>query len=122
MSTSFNKPNIEYSTSAESKHLQYSNDLFKATSISTTIVPLNTLTAIPSYGFQNCTSLKNALITKNVKTINSYAFYGCTALSSIDYQAIDLTSIGNYAFYNCTSNRNIQVPDSVKSIGSYSFY
>ena len=116
------QPALLASTLQIQQPLQYSNNLFKATSISTTIVPLNTLTSIPSYCFQSCTGLKNIIIPKNVKTINERAFYSCTSLTSIDYQTTALTSIGNYAFYQCYANNSLSIPDTVKSIGSYAFH
>ena len=52
-----------------------------------------------------------------VKSISSYAFNGCTALTSIEI-ANGVTSIGDWTFQNCTSLTSIVIPESVTSIGA----
>ena len=55
--------------------------------------------------------------------IQTYAFYGCDSLTSVDFGAnSQLTSIGNYAFQDCTSLTSITIPDGVTSIGGDAFY
>ena len=65
------------------------------------------------------TSLKSVSIT-SATIIDSYAFYKCSALTSIDLPD-SVTSIGSHAFYDCDGLTSITIPDSVTSIGSYAF-
>ena len=51
--------------------------------------------------------------------INSYAFYSCTSLTSIDLPVC--TSIGSSAFNSCTKLKSINVPVCT-NINSYVFY
>jgi len=63
----------------------------------------------------------NYIIPDSVKSIDTYAFYGCKNLTSIDIPN-SVTSIGQYAFESCTSLTSITIPDSVTSIGKNTFY
>ena len=67
-------------------------------------------------------TLKLINIPKTVKTIGSYAFYGCVALKTINFLGDGLTTIGNYAFYDTGSLFAIDFPKTLKTIGSYAFY
>ena len=56
-----------------------------------------------------------------VSSIGVRAFYGCTALTGVEFPA-SLTSIGNYAFYGCTALEAAEIPAGVSSVSSYAFY
>ena len=64
---------------------------------------------------------KNTTIPNSVKSIGSYAFYGCAGLTSINIPS-SVTSIGSYAFISCSGLTSITIPSSVISIGSDAFY
>ena len=67
------------------------------------------------------TNLKTVVLPSSVKSIGSYAFYNCTALS--DFTMPDsLTVIGDYAFQDCDSLKSVNIPDRVTSIGDYAFF
>lgn len=59
-------------------------------------------------------------ISEGVSAIGSFAFSGCASLKSI-YIPDSVTSIGRFAFSYCTSLTGINIPDSVTSIGDCSF-
>ena len=58
-------------------------------------------------------------ISKGIRNIGSYAFYGCTGLTEIDLKQV--TSIGQQALYNCTGITEITLSNNLKSIGLYAF-
>ena len=58
-------------------------------------------TAIRSYAFYNCTTLRNVVISDSVTRIDAYAFRGCTGLTTVNIPS-SVRIIDNYAFYNCT--------------------
>ena len=58
----------------------------------------------------------NLIIPDSVKTISSYAFYGCSKITSVTIPD-SVTSIGDYAFENCVGLTTVTIPDSVTSIG-----
>ena len=59
----------------------------------------------------------------NLSCIQSYAFFKCSLLSSIDFSVCsELCSIGDYAFSECTSLSRVVFPTTkLSSIGGYSF-
>ena len=44
------------------------------------------VTAIGTDAFENCANLQSVTIPTSVTTINSYAFYGCTKLGSVNLE------------------------------------
>ena len=75
----------------------------------------------------NITSIKvPASITYNgesytVTEIESYAFYNCTSLTSVELPNT-ISIIGDCAFYRCISLESIALPSNVSSIGSDAFF
>ena len=63
---------------------------------------------------------KNTVIPNNVKSIGSYAFYGCSGLTSLTIPG-SVTRISDRAFQSCISLSSITIPNSVKFIGDYAF-
>ncbi len=59
--------------------------------------------------------------SKNLETIEEYAFYECQNIASISIP-MGVTSIGDYAFYCCFDLTSISIPDSVTSIGNSAFF
>ena len=52
------------------------------------------------YGcFQGCSSLKSVILSKDITTMGSFAFYNCTSLEIEDFQAPNLETLGQNAFY-----------------------
>lgn len=67
------------------------------------------------------TSLKLINIPKTVQTIDSYAFYQCTALTTVNFLGDGLTSISSYAFYGTSKLLTFDFPETLKTIYSYAF-
>lgn len=88
------------------------------------ILTLGNITCINKNTFRGCTSLKSVNINNNIKTIDSYAFYGCNNLTSIIISQKDskLTIINDYAFRDCKSLNTLDLPLNLSYIGSYAFY
>ena len=79
------------------------------------------VTSIDSYAFYNCSSLTSIDIPSSVTSIGNSAFYNCSSLTSIEIPS-SVTSIGSNAFQNCSSLTSIEIPSSVTSIGNSAFY
>ena len=73
-------------------------------------------------GSDQNTSLKLINIPKTVKTIGTYAFDYCTALTTINFLGDGLESIGADAFRGCSALKSINFPSTLKTIGNYAFY
>lgn len=78
------------------------------------------VTAIESWAFHNCETLKEIVLPKGLKKIGVGAFGGCTALTGIDLPR-SLKEIESNAFYGCAGLTEIVVPNSVKELGWYAF-
>ena len=64
---------------------------------------------------------ENTVIPSSVKSIGSYAFYGCSSLKTINIPN-SVTSIGDNAFDSCSGLTSITIPKSVSLIGKYAFF
>lgn len=72
------------------------------------------------YGFKN---LKKITLPKNLKKIDSYAFYNCISLLSINSHELNkLETLGAYSFCNCTSLKRFYVSPLIKVLGINTFY
>ena len=81
------------------------------------------VTSIESYAFYECNKLTSIDIPESMTSIDYLAFYGCTNLTSINIpENSQLTSIGNGVFEGCSSLTSINIPEGVTSIGSLAFY
>ena len=65
-------------------------------------------------------SITDISISKSIKRVGDYSFYGFENLSNITLPD-SVESIGNSAFYNCKNISNITLPSSVRDIGSSVF-
>lgn len=81
----------------------------------------DTATEIGSSIFSGCSNLKNVKISRNIKTIPSYAFYWCNSLESIIIPE-GVTSIESGTFNYCTNLKEIYIPSTVETISSTAFY
>lgn len=62
------------------------------------------------------------IISNTVKTVGSYAFYNCHALSEIDFgTGSSLTSIGSDAFKNDNNLNNVKLPASLIAVNEQAF-
>lgn len=112
------------STSLNSKVLIFKNKyIILAKQDITELVMDDKVTLVASQVFSGRTSLTSVTYSKNLRYINSNAFYNCTNLVSGDLSGTDLVEVGDYAFYNCQSLASVKFPDkgSMKAIGDYAF-
>lgn len=70
--------------------------------------------------FQDCASLTSVSLPASVTKIPSYMFDGCTSLTSVTALS-EIESIGDGAFQNCSSLTGIDFPGTLTSIGSSAF-
>lgn len=71
--------------------------------------------------FKDCADLVAVKLPNSVVEIDSYAFYNCINLESVEL-AEGLTSIGYAAFHECEKLKNITIPSSVSTMGDRVFY
>ena len=86
----------------------------------TEIVLPDDVEKIDTFAFYECYALKSINIPDGVKSIGNSAFSYCESLTSINIPD-SVTSIGSNTFYNCESLTSINIPDSVTSIGQEAF-
>ena len=79
------------------------------------------LSHLPNYMFEMCTSLKSITVPSHIKTTGYSVFYSCRGLESVIIKA-PLTSISDYMFSGCSSLKTVTVPDTVTTISSGAFY
>ncbi|MCD8201049.1 MAG: leucine-rich repeat domain-containing protein [Clostridia bacterium] len=70
----------------------------------------DSVTAIGSQAFQNCTSLVSITMGDGVTTIESSAFLGCSVLETVTISS-SLESVGQSAFAQCGSIKGVYVTD-----------
>ena len=78
------------------------------------------VTNIQSWAFEGCSALTSVTIADTVTSIGNAAFDDCRALTDIMIPN-SVTSIGEYAFEGCRSLKSITIPDSVTSISNWMF-
>ena len=76
----------------------------------------DTVTAIGTEAFLNCSQITSITIPNSVTDIGDGAFSGCSNLTNIIIPN-SVTSIGSDAFYCCSALTSITIPKSVTSIG-----
>ena len=79
------------------------------------------VTAIGSNAFYQCSSLESIEIPSTVTSIGEWAFFGCSSLTSLEIPE-GVTSIGESAFNGCAALKSIEIPSGVTSIGQQLFY
>ena len=71
--------------------------------------------------FNNCTALKEVIVSPTLKVIGERAFLKCSALEKFTIPS-EVTTIGAYAFSRCISLEEVKLPDSVSLLGEGDFY
>jgi hypothetical protein len=69
--------------------------------------------------FYDSPSLKRVTKMNGVRKIENHAFYGCTALSDLEFDKLEI--VGRGAFGYCESLRSINLP-YVRRIGNFAFH
>ena len=80
----------------------------------------DSVTEIRSRAFINSKKMKSIHLPKSLRSLGSYAFSGCNALSEISLDQ-KITSIQDGVFRNCISLKKITLPTTVERIGEYAF-
>lgn len=80
----------------------------------------SSITAIPDFCFQSCTSLSSVTLPSTLTAIGQEAFNGCKVLTSIDIPS-SVTVIPNNCFNNCEKLTSVTLPERLTSIGDYAF-
>lgn len=94
-----------------------SNTAFQNSAVTSVTIP-DSVTAIYSGAFANCSQLTNISIPNSVTFIGFSTFEHCTSLKSITLPS-SLSSISESLFLGCSQLTTIHIPDSVSSIQSY---
>ena len=95
------------------------NTAFQNSAVTSVTIP-DSVTAIYSGAFANCSQLTNISIPNSVTYISFSAFEHCTSLKSITLPS-SLRSISEALFFGCSQLTTIHIPVSVTSIESYAF-
>ena len=91
-----------------------------ATFTGSLIIP-NSVTAIGSWAFYNCTGFTgNLVIPNSMTTIGDYAFRNCTNFSSVEYNATDCADASEYPFLNCGGT--LTIGENVERIPANMFH
>lgn len=80
----------------------------------------DSVTAIGSYAFYNCSNIESVVIPNGVVSIGDSAFYGCSNLAIVNIPD-GVKEIGSYAFYN-SNIKSAFLPEGVESIGEGAYY
>lgn len=84
------------------------------------------ITETKAYSFAGNHSLKSVKLPSTLKTINTYSFFGCVYIETVDLA--NVVTIGNYAFsssnttLSCKSLKSLRIPSTCKTIGTGAFY
>lgn len=76
--------------------------------------------ALPANAFDNCYTLQEIRLPRNLSSIKSQAFRNCTGLWKITLPD-NLSSIGDYAFSNCRYLEELILPSTLTTVGNNPF-
>lgn len=77
------------------------------------------ITAIEDYTFKNCSSLREVVLSDNIKHIGQSAFFHCNSLCSEDFKLPEyLESIGTSALSFCSFLNELDIPQTVSRLSA----
>lgn len=79
-----------------------------------------TVTTIESYAFYSCSAMTSVELPATIKVIDTNAFNGCSALENVTIPH-GVTTVTSRAFSNCTKLKTISLPTSLRTIDTYAF-
>lgn len=103
-----------------SNPLVYAKNLYVNGSLAEALTVPDTVTAIGSYAFYNCASLKSIVLPAGLASIGEGAFAACSYMNTCELPA-GLTEIGADAFFFCRSLASVSLPATLTSIGVNAF-
>lgn len=77
------------------------------------------VTAIGSYAFYECPTLKEVVLSESVTEIRSNAFYGCTALKTISIDKV--TKLWSNVFTGCNSLESVTLAEGLTYVSGGTF-
>ncbi len=80
----------------------------------------DSVTAVDSYAFTNCTNLRSITLPTDLTTIGKQAFSGCSGLTSMTFRQ-KVGTLGESAFSGCSSLKTITFEGSAPVTDSYVF-
>lgn len=101
------------------KVISIGDDAFPSLGLTSVIIP-NTVTAIGSGAFYNCSSLTSVTIGDSVTSIGDFAFFNCSSLTTLTIPN-SVTNIGFSAFSYCSNLTNVSLGEFVTSIDDNTF-
>ena len=94
------------------KRIKFQKDNEKAEESQSTVI-------LESGAFQDCSSLKQVMLSSDIKEVGDQAFKGCTLLEQVDIPE-GVKKIGVGAFSGCINLGDISLPEGLEEVG-YSF-
>lgn len=85
-----------------------------------TLVISDSVEVIGRYAFEDCMSMTEVTLPKNLRIIESFAFSTCSHITELDIPE-KTEQIGVAAFFCCIGLDEIYIPESVKYIGTSAF-
>ena len=79
------------------------------------------VTAIASWAFQRCSTLKKIQLPTSITVVGEWAFWECSNLTDV-IMSDRIVSISDCAFYSCNNLKNINIPAYCNNIGASAFY
>ena len=76
--------------------------------------------SIGSYAFYGCNTIQSLVLNDGVESLGENAFAGCSSIKEFDLP-VSVKSVGDMAFNGCTSVLSLNIPSSVESIGASAF-
>ena len=99
----------------------FGSHAFSNSALTSVVIPEG-ITVLPAYCFADSPSLGNVSLPASLNIIDTYAFYGCTALTELPAIPENASvSIYGYAFSGCTALTTLEIPSTVRRISSYAF-
>lgn len=117
--TAFQNSAVTSVTIPDSVTAIYSGAFANCSKLTNISIP-NSVTFIGLSAFEHCTSLKSITLPSSLSSISEALFLGCSQLTTIHIPD-SVSSIQFYAFHDCENLKTIRIPVSVTSIGNYAF-